>query len=73
VYEDKSHSICSPSPVSIPDSLTFGAAVFPAVAATRLFIEWKVFEHIPTTGSITYADLAAKVDADTSLISKTTW
>jgi len=34
----------------------------------RIFIKWKVFENIPVSGTISYSDLAAKVDADRSLI-----
>lgn len=40
------------------------------IAANRIFWEWKVFDAIPRDGSITYAELAAKVDADLSVISR---
>lgn len=40
--------------------------------AARLFIKWEVFQNIPTGNgeSISYEDLAAKVGAEVSLISK---
>ena len=37
--------------------------------AIRLFIGWKVFEAIPSSGSISQSDLAAKIGAETPLIS----
>lgn len=40
------------------------------LTASRLFIQWKAFEKIPQEGSISFKDLAAKLDADVSLISK---
>lgn len=40
------------------------------IAAMRLFVKWKVFENIPMQGDISYGDLAAKVGAETALISK---
>ena len=40
------------------------------LTAVRLFIKWNVFEKIPEQGSISYEELAAKVGAHTSLISK---
>jgi len=41
----------------------------PSMAATRLFIEWGVFEAIPQTGSISYEELAQGAQAETALIS----
>jgi hypothetical protein len=38
------------------------------VAANRLFWLWKVFDNIPAQGSISYVDLAAKVDVETGLL-----
>lgn len=38
--------------------------------AIRLFLKWKVFEIIPKAGSISYHELASKLDADVALISK---
>ena len=38
--------------------------------ANRLLFQWGVFEAIPLEGSISYAELAAKVDADPVLISE---
>ncbi|KAK7433353.1 hypothetical protein QQZ08_000293 [Neonectria magnoliae] len=42
--------------------------VMAQLAALRLFIKWKVFEIIPVDGSISYGDLAAKLNAEESLI-----
>ena len=39
------------------------------ITANRIFWEWNVFEAIPRDGAISYAELAAKVDADVSVIS----
>lgn len=39
--------------------------------AIRLFIGWKVFEAIPSDGSISHSDLAAKIGAEVPLISET--
>lgn len=36
----------------------------------KLLREWDVFRHIPSEGSISYKDLAAKVQAEESLISE---
>lgn len=52
------------------DQLMGYAYIFPALAAARLFVDWKVFEHVPAQGSISYSALAEKVGADVSLISK---
>ncbi|KAK1449231.1 O-methyltransferase [Colletotrichum melonis] len=41
------------------------------LGANRLFWEWKVYDHIPSDGSISYGELAKKVDADVSLIRRT--
>jgi hypothetical protein len=40
------------------------------IVAQRLFTEWKVWDEIPVEGSISYADLAAKVNGEESLICK---
>ena len=40
------------------------------IAANRIFWEWGVFDEIPLEGSISYSDLAGKVDADVSVLSK---
>lgn len=40
--------------------------------ATRLFMKWKAFEAIPLEGSITFKELADKLNADVSLISTST-
>jgi thiamine biosynthesis lipoprotein ApbE len=39
--------------------------------ALRLFNEWNAADHIPVDDAISYEELAAKLDADVSLISKT--
>ncbi|GKT51203.1 methyltransferase fsa4 [Colletotrichum spaethianum] len=38
------------------------------LGAKRLFAEWKVYDHIPLEGSISYGELAGRVDAEESLI-----
>jgi hypothetical protein len=40
------------------------------ITANRIFWEWGVFDEIPREGSISYRELAAKVDAELSLISE---
>lgn len=40
------------------------------LGANRLFWEWKVYDQIPLEGSISYGELAGKVDAEESLISE---
>jgi hypothetical protein len=40
------------------------------LCATRCFMKWGVFDMIPSTGSISYKDLAEKIGAEESLISK---
>jgi hypothetical protein len=44
------------------------------MAATRLFMKWKAFDAIPPVGqgAISYDDLAAKLDAQVSLVRKAT-
>ena len=39
-------------------------------AAIRCFMHWGAFEHIPLQGSTTYKELAEKIGAEESLISK---
>lgn len=34
----------------------------------RLFLKWEAFQEIPLQGSISFADLASKIDADTGLV-----
>ncbi|CAK7229134.1 hypothetical protein SCUCBS95973_007117 [Sporothrix curviconia] len=43
------------------------------LVAKRIFVKWKLFDAIPVTGSITYATLAAKVDADTEIVTRLAW
>ncbi len=40
------------------------------LGAISLFMEWKLFDRIPVTGSISYAELAKSLDADESLVSE---
>jgi hypothetical protein len=40
------------------------------MGALRMLMELKVFDMIPQEGSISYKDLAAKVGAEESLLSK---
>jgi len=46
---------------------------FVQCTAIRLLMKWKVFEHIPASGTISYKELAAKVGGDTSLITRLCW
>lgn len=58
---------------SLPkDRLLLWLPQFAHITAVRLFIKWKVFEKIPTEdgAAISYTELAAKLGADVSLISK---
>jgi len=41
------------------------------ITANRIFWEWGVFDEIPATGTISYAELAKKVEADVSLLGET--
>ncbi|KAM0270457.1 hypothetical protein ACHAQH_009398 [Verticillium albo-atrum] len=41
--------------------------------ALRLFIDWGAFEAIPIEGSITYQELADKVDAEVQLVIRFAW
>jgi hypothetical protein len=59
--------------VSLPrDKLLLWLPQIVHITAMRLFVKWKAFEQIPTddTANVSYAELAAKVGADVSLISK---
>ncbi|KAF7556981.1 hypothetical protein G7Z17_g1040 [Cylindrodendrum hubeiense] len=47
--------------------------VIAELAALRMFIKWKVFEIIPGHGTISYKDLALKLGAETSLITRLAW
>lgn len=40
------------------------------MGALRVLMDWRALEHIPQDGSISYADLAAKVDAEEPLLRK---
>jgi len=60
--------------VSLPkDRVLTWLPQFAHITAIRLFIKWKAFEKIPTgdDATISYTELAAKLGADVSLISKT--
>ncbi|KAM7217201.1 S-adenosyl-L-methionine-dependent methyltransferase [Rhypophila decipiens] len=48
-------------------------SVLTPMAATRLFIEWRVFENIPVDDTISYAHLASKVDVQQSLLVRLAW
>ncbi|KAB2572131.1 O-methyltransferase afvC [Lasiodiplodia theobromae] len=43
------------------------------LATLRILMEWRALEHIPSAGSITYAELATKISADASLIRRLCW
>lgn len=34
----------------------------------RLFLDWEAFQEIPLEGSISFADLASKIDAEAGLV-----
>lgn len=38
------------------------------IPAMSLLAQWGAFQHIPTEGSISYEELAERLDADTNLI-----
>lgn len=38
--------------------------------ALKLFIDWEVFENIPLQGTISYAELASKLNVEVSLLSR---
>jgi hypothetical protein len=40
------------------------------IIVMRLFLKWEVFQEIPSQGSISFADLAAKIDADVGLVGR---
>lgn len=40
------------------------------IVTIRLFMDWGVFENIPDEGTIPYAQLAKRVDADEAILSK---
>lgn len=40
------------------------------IAANRIFWEWGVFDEIPAEGTISYSELAEKVNADVSVLSE---
>ncbi|KAF7562798.1 hypothetical protein G7046_g1318 [Stylonectria norvegica] len=44
------------------------ASVMGSMTAARLFLKWNAFDEIPIGGTISYGDLAEKLDADASLI-----
>ncbi|KAF2832597.1 S-adenosyl-L-methionine-dependent methyltransferase [Ophiobolus disseminans] len=46
---------------------------FVQCTAIRLLLKWNVFENLPTEGTISYKELAAKVGGDESLITRLCW
>lgn len=62
--------------ISLPkDKILLWLPLFAHITAIRMFIKWKAFEQIPTgeggaASDISYAELAAKLGANESLISK---
>jgi hypothetical protein len=60
--------------VSLPqDKIVLFLPQIAHLTAIRMFIKWKAFEKVPTDdgATISYKNLAAKLGADVSLISKT--
>ncbi|KPM39218.1 hypothetical protein AK830_g7341 [Neonectria ditissima] len=47
--------------------------VMAQLAALRLFIKWKVFEMIPSSGSISYEKIATELNAEQTLITRLSW
>ncbi|KAJ0368273.1 hypothetical protein COL26b_010924 [Colletotrichum chrysophilum] len=43
------------------------------IVTIRLFMDWGVFENIPDEGTISYAQLAKRVDADESILRRYAW
>ncbi|OJD29220.1 o-methyltransferase [Diplodia corticola] len=43
------------------------------MGALRLLMDWRALEHIPSDGCISYADLAAKVNAEEPLLRRFAW
>ncbi|KKY29375.1 putative o-methyltransferase [Diaporthe ampelina] len=41
--------------------------------ALKLFIDWEVFENIPLQGTISYAELASKLNVEVSLLTRLAW
>ncbi|RYP62896.1 hypothetical protein DL770_009505 [Monosporascus sp. CRB-9-2] len=46
---------------------------FVQCTAIRLLVKWKVLENMPTVGTISYKELAAKVGGDESFITRLCW
>ncbi|KAJ6057615.1 O-methyltransferase [Penicillium canescens] len=46
---------------------------FSEIVAVRLFMYWGVFDLIPLDGSISYEDLARKLDAEVLLVNRIAW
>jgi hypothetical protein len=38
------------------------------IGATYMYMEWKLFDKIPETGSVSYKELAASVGAEESVV-----
>jgi hypothetical protein len=54
-----------------PDAIIGGYAVtMGEIGATYMFMEWKLFDKIPTGSSISYKELAAHVGAEESVITR---
>ena len=52
------------------DQLMDAMATMAQLTALRLFIEWGVLDALPSDGSMTFKDIATKLDANVDLISE---
>jgi hypothetical protein len=52
----------------VMDALRLEWLMMTEIAAWRLFMEWKAFDHIPVGGSVAISDLAKALDAQESLV-----
>lgn len=44
------------------------ASIFATLSATRVFLDWQAFDMIPRDGTISYQELAKKLNGDIVLI-----
>lgn len=54
--------------VPVMDALKLEWLMMADIAAWRLFMEWKAFDHIPVGGSVAISDLAVALNAQESLV-----
>jgi hypothetical protein len=54
----------------VMDALRLEWFTMAEIAAWRLFIAWKAFDHIPVGGSVAISELAKALDAQESLVGR---